>query len=193
MNTRLWQEAASFAARAHRGQTRRDKATPYAAHPFRVAMTIRDLFDCDDDVCLAGALLHDTIEDTPADYDDIEAAFGREVADVVAAMTKDMRLREPEREPAYDDQLANADWRAHLVKLADTYDNLTDAVSSGKRGLKKMRDRCRRAIDIAGPSAGNPHVARAIAVLEELLAGHDAARAEAENPQTHPQAPSTDG
>jgi guanosine-3',5'-bis(diphosphate) 3'-pyrophosphohydrolase len=177
MNTRLWQEAASFAARAHRGQTRRDKVTPYTAHPFRVAMTIRDLFGCDDDICLAGALLHDTIEDTPADYDDIEDAFGREVADVVAAMTKDMRLREPEREPAYDDQLARAGWRAHLVKLADTYDNLTDAISSGKRGLKKMRDRCQRAIDIAEPSRENPHVARGIECVRALLDEHERARA----------------
>ncbi len=172
MNSRLWQEAASFAARAHAGQTRRDGATPYAAHPFRVAMTIRDIFACDDDACIAGALLHDTIEDTPIDYDDIESAFGREVADVVAAMTKDMRLREPEREPAYDDQLASADWRAHLVKLADTFDNFTDAAVSGKRGMKKMRARCERAVAIAQPSLGNEHVARAIGQVQQLLDRH---------------------
>lgn len=173
MNTRLWQEAASFAARAHDGQKRRDRRTPYAAHPFRVAMTIRDLFGCDDEVCLAGALLHDTIEDTPIDYDDIEKAFGRQVADVVAAMTKDMRLQEPAREAAYDEQLRNAGWRAQLVKLADTYDNLLDAVVSGKRGLKKMRERCRRAIAIAQPSIDNEHVSRAVTMVEQLLAGHE--------------------
>jgi len=169
MNTRLWQEAASFAARAHAGQKRRDRRTPYAAHPFRVAMTIRDIFGCDDEACVAGALLHDTIEDTPVDYDDIEEAFGCDVADVVAAMTKDMRLREPDREPAYDDQLTRAGWRAQLVKLADTYDNLLDAVASGKRGLRKMRERCRRSITIAETSRDNEHIARGISVLEELL------------------------
>jgi len=173
MNTRLWQEAASFAARAHEGQKRRDRRTPYAAHPFRVAMTIRDLFACDDQACIAGALLHDTIEDTPVDYDDIEEGFGREVANIVAAMTKDMRLPEPDREPAYDDQLTKAGWRAQLVKLADTHDNLLDAVVSGKRGLRKMRERCRRAIAIAESSRENEHITRGIAVLEELLAGHE--------------------
>ncbi len=173
MNRRLWQEAASFAARAHAGQTRRDGKTPYAAHPFRVAMTIRDLFGCDDDACLAGALLHDTIEDTPVDYDDIEKLFGREVADVVAAMTKDMRLPEPDREPAYDEQLTKAGWRAHLVKLGDTHDNMIDAIATGNRGIKKMRARCQRAIAIAQPSLGKEHVARAIGVLEELLGGLD--------------------
>lgn len=180
MNTRLWQEAASFAARAHEGQKRRDRRTPYAAHPFRVALTIRDLFGCDDEVCIAGALLHDTIEDTPVDYDDIEDGFGREVADVVAAMTKDMRMQEPAREVAYDQQLRSAGWRAQLVKLADTYDNLLDAVVSGKRGLKKMRDRCRRAIEIAQPSRANEHVARAIGEIEDLLSGHELVKAEAE-------------
>ena len=38
-----WQKAASAAARFHRHQFRKDGATPYVAHPFRVAMTVRDL------------------------------------------------------------------------------------------------------------------------------------------------------
>ena len=43
-HARLWQQAASFAARFHRHQTRKDGLTPYIAHPFRVAMTVRDIF-----------------------------------------------------------------------------------------------------------------------------------------------------
>jgi len=43
-------------------------------------------------------------------------------------LTKDMRLPNEEREVAYDRQLAAGPWEARLIKLADVYDNITDAV-----------------------------------------------------------------
>ena len=79
----MWQQAVSFAARAHDGQLRKDGRTPYIAHPIRVALTVRHLFGVDDETALAGALLHDTIEDTTTDYDDLMAAFGQQVASAV--------------------------------------------------------------------------------------------------------------
>lgn len=145
MSRGLWMDAASFAARAHESEKRRDGVTPYVAHPFRVAMIVRQVFGCDDEACLAIALLHDVIEDTPADYDDLLEAFGPVVADGVAALTKDMRLREDLREPAYDAQIAAAGWRAKLVKLADTVDNLVDSAGP----VEKAVARCERAIGIA--------------------------------------------
>ena len=61
-----------------------------------------------DEATLCAALLHDTIEDTRTDYDDLESRFGKEVADLVAAMTKDMRLPEGEREEAFRLQVERA-------------------------------------------------------------------------------------
>src|SRR4051812_46252666 len=130
---RFWQRAASVAARFHQGQVRKDGKTPYIAHPFRVAMTVRDVFGVDDPVALAAALLHDVIEDTTADYDDLEEQFGAEVADVVAALTKDMRRPNDQREAESDRQLAAAPWQARLVKLADVYDNVSDCVDDAMR------------------------------------------------------------
>jgi guanosine-3',5'-bis(diphosphate) 3'-pyrophosphohydrolase len=40
--------AASFAARAHRDQLRKDRQTPYVAHPFRVCLIVRHVFGIDD-------------------------------------------------------------------------------------------------------------------------------------------------
>lgn len=169
----LWQDAVSFALRLHAGQFRSDCVTPYAAHVVRVMMTVRDLFGCDDEVALAAAALHDTIEDTPADYDDIASRFGDEVARDVAALTKDMRLPEPVREPAYDDALRRATWRAKLVKLADTYDNLCDLSSPAK--LPNMLERCRRALAIAEPARRDrPEIDRACRLLADLVAEHEA-------------------
>ena len=125
MSNSLWQNAAAFAAEAHRYQTRND-SRPYVSHCFRVAMTVSLIFGFDDPEILAGAILHDTIEDCDVDYDDLLEEFGRNVADYVAVMTKDMRLEEPIREVDYDKQLAEGPWQGRLIKLADVYDNFTD-------------------------------------------------------------------
>jgi guanosine-3',5'-bis(diphosphate) 3'-pyrophosphohydrolase len=145
----LWARAASFSARAHRGQTRKDKLTPYAAHPARVAMTLASLAGVTDAEVLAAAFLHDTLEDTTTDYDDLAERFGERVARLVAALTKDGRLPEAEREEAYHAQLARAEPEARLIKLADVHDNLLDARESGDaRRLEKTRGKARAALDL---------------------------------------------
>jgi guanosine-3',5'-bis(diphosphate) 3'-pyrophosphohydrolase len=159
----LWQRAASLAARFHHGQLRKDGATPYIAHPFRVAMIVRHAFNIDDEIALAAALLHDVIEDTTADYDDVLDECGKQVADAVAALTKDMRLAWKSREASYDETLTNASWQAKLVKLADVYDNVCDAMSSKMRNsaLKKVP----RAIACVGDE---PILAAPVKQLQEL-------------------------
>ncbi len=162
----LWQTAASMAARLHLHQFRKDGITPYHAHPFRVALTIQLVFNITDEATIAAALLHDVIEDTPADYDDIVQACNKEVADIVASLTKDMRLPEAQREIAYDQQLANANWQTHLIKLADVYDNLCDSHSGSIR--RKAHEKAQRAIEIA--QHDHPHIQHAIEQLRILAA-----------------------
>lgn len=168
----MWLAAAGMAARAHQGQLRKDGRTPYVAHVYRVAMIVRDLFGCDDEAALAAALLHDTIEDTPGDYDDVAAAFGTEVADLVAALTKNMTLPEAVRERDYDDRLSRADWRARLIKLADVYDNLTDHATRTDEwaDLNKPISKAHRALKLAERDEGaHPETARAAAVVRDLV------------------------
>lgn len=175
MDLPLWQRAASFAARVHAHQRRKDGVTPYVAHPFRVAMTVRDAFGCDDPEALAIALLHDTIEDTTTDFDDIAGEFGTSVAVGVAALTKNKFLREDIREAEYDARIAAADWRVRLVKLADTFDNLSDR-DQGPPGDRESRTarllaRCERAIALARADAdAHPEIRRAIELLKTLTA-----------------------
>jgi guanosine-3',5'-bis(diphosphate) 3'-pyrophosphohydrolase len=119
-------EAVAFAARAHHGQVRKDRATPYVSHVFRVCLVVRDLFGFDDPRMLITALLHDTIEDTTTDFDDIEARYGAEIAGWVAYLTKDKRLPESERERVYLGRLKEAPWQVQVCKLADIFDNLMD-------------------------------------------------------------------
>jgi (p)ppGpp synthase/HD superfamily hydrolase len=163
----LWQRAASFAARVHEGQTRSDGETPYFSHCARVAMIVSDLFGCRDDEALAAAFLHDTIEDTKTDFDELEVHFGRTVAGLVACLTKNATLPEAKREADYDFRLARADWRARLIKLADVLDNWSDAGTAAQRA--KIRNKSRRALALAKPDASHPETARAIAAFKKAV------------------------
>lgn len=171
----IWQHAASFAAHAHRSQIRKDNKTPYFAHPVRVAFTVREAFGCEDQTAIAAAFLHDTIEDTTTDYDDLFEHFGKDVADCVAALTKNPTLPEHLREPAYDAGLAAASWQARLVKLADVYDNFHDAIDTwGAAKIPgKNFERAARALALAeaGAKDGGGCVERAMAVIRGMVEG----------------------
>lgn len=159
-----WQRAVSFAARKHVGQLRKDGKTPYAAHPIRVAFIVRHLFEVADETALIAALLHDLIEDTTTDYDDLARRFGSAVADAVAAVSKDGRLPHDQRESAYDEQVAAASWQARLVKLADVYDNFCDARSDAERAGAAQK--VKRAIQCAGEA---PELTRAVKLARQLI------------------------
>jgi (p)ppGpp synthase/HD superfamily hydrolase len=120
-------DAVAYAARAHRHQLRKDDQTPYASHVFRVCLILRHVFDIADERILTAAVLHDTLEDTTTDYDDVHELFGAEVAGWVALLSKDKRLQEGERETSYMARLSKAPWQVKACKLADMYDNLIDS------------------------------------------------------------------
>lgn len=168
-------EAASFAARAHRHQLRKDGQTPYAAHPFRVCLVVRHVFGIGDPVALAAALLHDTIEDTTTDYDDLAGRFGAEVADCVAALSKDMRLPEAVREAAYLRQVLAGGWRVAVCKLADGYDNLSDFAALPPAGQAKQLGKVSEYLDALRPSVP-PEAHAAFGVVEAAVASLLAAR-----------------
>ena len=168
----LWQKAAAFAARAHRDQLRKDGRTPYFSHPVRVAMTVASVFACTDEQVLAAALLHDVIEDTTTDYDDLLKHFGRHVADIVSCLSKDKRMVEHDREIAYDQRLAASSWEAKLIKLADVYDNLADALDGDSR--KSLLERGSRALKVAG---NDPQLGRAVDAVSGAMRAAEAGSA----------------
>ena len=159
-----WQRAVSFAARKHAGQLRKDGQTPYFAHPVRVAIIVQHVFGHADETALVAALLHDVIEDTTVDYDKLSEDFGCDVANAVAALSKDSRLPEEQREAEYDRQLSAASWQARLVKLADVYDNYCDARNDQERA--KYAERAERAIRCAGDA---PELAQAVTAVRDLI------------------------
>ena len=75
-----------FAAEFHRDQRRRS-GEPYINHPVEVALILAHDLRMDEDTICA-ALLHDTVEDTPATKDQVAELFGPTVADLVDGVTK---------------------------------------------------------------------------------------------------------
>ena len=78
-------QAAELAIEAHGAELRRS-GEPYVLHPIEVA-TILARIQLDTET-IAGALLHDVIEDTPVLLERIEAEFGPRVARLVDGATK---------------------------------------------------------------------------------------------------------
>ncbi len=116
-----------YAARAHEGQQRRS-GQDFIHHPWGVAKICAQLRL--DEQTIAAALLHDVVEDTDADMDDVRAEFGDEVAKLVAGVTKLTRISFQSREQAEAENyrkmiLAMAeDGRVILIKLADRLHNM---------------------------------------------------------------------
>src|ERR1700712_3718080 len=116
-----------YAMRAH-GKQFRASGDPYFAHPLEVAAILTDLKL--DVATIVTALLHDTIEDTLATYDDIKANFGDEIAYLVDGVTKLSQLelfseRTKQAENFRKLMLAiTSDIRVLLVKLADRLHNM---------------------------------------------------------------------
>jgi (p)ppGpp synthase/HD superfamily hydrolase len=146
-STTLLFDAIAFAARAHKHQVRKDGLTPYVSHVFRVCLVVRQVFGIDDPKVLMAAVLHDTIEDTTTDYDDLAERFGSDVASWVALLSKDTRLPDPEREPQYLKGLQTAPWQVKACKLADMYDNLGDSKNQPPEKRKRTGERVRMYVD----------------------------------------------
>jgi len=124
-------KAAHFAAQKHKDQRRKDaSASPYINHPLALASTLRDEGLVEDVTVLAAALLHDTIEDTDTDYDELRGQFGDEVAEIVAEVTDTKWLKKTSRKRLQVSKAARASSGAKLVKLADKISNLRDIIAS---------------------------------------------------------------
>ncbi|MEQ8765060.1 MAG: HD domain-containing protein [Planctomycetota bacterium] len=118
-------EALEFAALAHEGQFRKNpsKRLPYFIHCAAVGMTLQQA-GYDEDTVVAG-ILHDTLEDTATDFDDLARTFGERVAHLVQSVTYD----EPDapwhdRKKQYIGHIAHAEPESVAISAADKTHNL---------------------------------------------------------------------
>jgi (p)ppGpp synthase/HD superfamily hydrolase len=125
-NDSLVARAATFAVRAHEGQSRKGTGFPYVTHPIGVAHILRDYYP-DDEALEAAGYLHDVLEDTDFGVDALVERFGQDVAQLVAGVTNNGNWH-------LEDWIDNP--RVLRLKAADTLDNVLDTI----RGLEKGHD-----------------------------------------------------
>lgn len=124
-------KAAEFAADRHRNQRRKDAdASPYINHPISLANVLANEGAVTDPVVLCAALLHDTIEDTNTTAEELTAAFGQSITDVVLEVTDDKKLDKAVRKQLQIEHARHASKQAKLVKLADKICNLRDIAAT---------------------------------------------------------------
>jgi len=151
----LLNRAYVFATKMH-GDQKRASGDPYFSHPVEVAGILTDLRL--DTQTIATGLLHDTLEDTDATFNDIVSMFGGEVADLVDGVTKLSKLEMVEGAAAQAENFrklllaTSNDIRVLLVKLADRLHNMRTLhfIPSAE----KRRRIAQETIEIYAPLAG---------------------------------------
>ncbi len=142
----LFHKALNLAKEAHSHQKRKS-GEPYIIHPILVA-TITALVS-NDEIMIIAALLHDVVEDTDYEIEEIAQIFGKDVAHMVEGLTKIEYIREEELVPSSSDKklISSAltfrkmlissikDVRVLVVKLCDRLHNMItlDALPKDKQ------------------------------------------------------------
>jgi guanosine-3',5'-bis(diphosphate) 3'-pyrophosphohydrolase len=161
-----------FTAEAHRGQ-KRASGEDYAQHCVEVATILAELHL--DSLSIAAALVHDVVEDTSVTLEDLEAAFGSQVARIVDGVTKigkvQFRSSTEQQVENYRKLLLSMaqDARVIVIKLADRLHNM--------RTLEHLRPDKRRRIaletkEIYAPLAHRLGMAQIRWELEDLAFKH---------------------
>ncbi len=126
-NTDLVRQAMQFAMTYHDGQMRAD-GRPYYYHPLAVASILADMRL--DSSTIITALLHDTVEDTPATLEDIESGFGEVTRQLVDGVTKLSKIAYENKNELQAENFrklvvaTSEDIRVLIVKLADRLHNM---------------------------------------------------------------------
>lgn len=147
------QSALAMASLYHRNQKRKYTGEPYIEHPKLVAKIITDYMEACDDIPLfafdpmdysviqSAALLHDTIEDTNATYEEIQKVFGKSVCDLVYFLTDDLTPKDGNRKlrkEKYLEKLLDSPYEAKCLKIADVLANvrnLAEVVPAEDKGF----------------------------------------------------------
>jgi GTP diphosphokinase / guanosine-3',5'-bis(diphosphate) 3'-diphosphatase len=149
----LLRRAFEFAERAHEGQTRRS-GEEFIHHPLGVARICAELHL--DEQTIAAALMHDVIEDTDSDPEELRTEFGADVSQLVEGVTKLTRISFQSREQAEAENYRKMivamaqDVRVILIKLADRLHNMRTIEYQTKQ---KQAQKARETLEVYAPLA----------------------------------------
>ena len=155
----LTREALNFAASRHAGQVREADGVPFVTHPVEVACLLHEAGYSD--AVVAAGVLHDVLENTNAEPDDLERRFGPEVTTLVEAVSDDPSIEDhAARKAALRDQVEHAGECAAAVFAADKV--------SKARELRRRSGRFSRRDQVRVE-----HYEASLEMLERMLPGRD--------------------
>lgn len=131
---KVFYKALFFAEQAHRGQLmKHPENMPYSAHFVGVCANalkyaVKDKKKTDYNLLVQVALLHDTIEDTNASYEDVKNEFGEAVANGVLALSKNKAVEKKDQMRDCIERIKKQPREVAIVKLADRLFNIRDRV-----------------------------------------------------------------
>ena len=163
------EKAYDYACEMHKDQ-KRASGEPYVTHPIEIAMIMAEMRL--DSASIMTALLHDTIEDTDATYQDIANNFREEVATLVDGVTKLTRIESQTVEGKQAENFRklvlamSEDIRVLLVKLIDRLHNMR-TLANFKNPDKRKRI-ARETLDIYAPLAERIGIHSVKEELEDL-------------------------
>ena len=127
---------------AHKNQ-RRKSGEAYVFHPIEVAKIVADEIGLDA-TSIAAALLHDVLEDTDYNVDQIESLFGKTVTKIVVGLTKISNLKKDKYDSLQAENFRkmlltlNDDIRVIIIKIADRLHNMKTLNSLVKDKREKI-------------------------------------------------------
>ncbi len=138
----------------HHADQRRKSGEEFIVHPIGVAKICAGMRLDTETLC--AALLHDTVEDTSASLEEVQEAFGDEVATLVDGVTKLTGITFQSRDEAQAENYRKmmvamaSDIRVILIKLADRLHNMRTLDALPKQ---KQIEKAKETLDIYGPIA----------------------------------------
>jgi (p)ppGpp synthase/HD superfamily hydrolase len=124
----LVQQAFLYAKEKHEGQNRKFTGDPYMSHPEGVTKILTRYVV--NKHMIAAAYLHDTVEDTDASIEEIEALFGPKVSGLVNELTsaKDYKERGLTKKEYMASEFSRMSSNAFTIKLCDRLHNVLDTI-----------------------------------------------------------------
>jgi hypothetical protein len=119
--TDRYSKAISLALQWHRYQIRK-QGTPYVSHLLQVSGLVLEHGGTEDEAI--AAVLHDAVEDVDIPIQQIQGLFGRNVANIVNAVSEDKTLPKEQRKEDYVFSISRSDRSVALVSAADKLHNL---------------------------------------------------------------------
>src|SRR6056297_1601198 len=165
----LIKKAFDLSKKSHEDNPKRFSGEEFFNHPYNVALILANLSM--DEATISAGLLHDVLEDTIVEYDELKNEFGEEIANLVDGVTKLSKVKYKTKEERQAESLRkmviamSKDIRVIIIKLADRLHNIK---TLEYMPVHKQKEKAVETMEIYAPIANRLGMASIKWELEDL-------------------------